>query len=214
DPAECEYRIDATQSPPHIDLISSGKVLSRGIYELKGDELTLCFSTPPEPRPKTFVTRRNTSLYITVLRREKSASDQDKLQKNSVNPGQMVYQRLLKSAALILVQKQIGNQTSMGLGAGTLIDKTNRLVLTVAHVVGKAERVTVFFPTFKDGKIISEPDYFYKAAATKEAIVGKVVFKDDRRNLALVQLERLPDGVEPLPLSGSRPVAAQRVYSL
>jgi uncharacterized protein (TIGR03067 family) len=81
DPAKCEYRIDATQTPPHIDLVSSGKVLNHGIYELKGDELTVCFSMPPEPRPRTFVTRRNTSLYITVLRRERiSRPDEEQLQ--------------------------------------------------------------------------------------------------------------------------------------
>src|SRR5207244_6534202 len=65
DPAQCEYRVDDSQNPPHLDLVSGGKVLQHGIYELKDNELTLCTSTPPEPRPKTFVTRRNTNLHIT-----------------------------------------------------------------------------------------------------------------------------------------------------
>ncbi len=70
DPAQCEYRIDATKDPPHIDLVSGGKVLSQGIYRQSGDELTVCFSTPPEPRPTSFVTRMNTNLHMTTLRRE------------------------------------------------------------------------------------------------------------------------------------------------
>ena len=69
DPAECEYRLDPSWYPPHIDLISSETVL-QGIYQLTENDLTVCFSTPPEPRPNSFVTRRNTSLYLTHLRRE------------------------------------------------------------------------------------------------------------------------------------------------
>jgi uncharacterized protein (TIGR03067 family) len=71
DPSVCEYLVDKTKTPPEIDLVSGSQTLARGIFTVNRDELTVCFATPPEPRPKsTTVTRMNTSLYITVLRRE------------------------------------------------------------------------------------------------------------------------------------------------
>lgn len=71
--AECEFRVDFQKNPCEIDLLSSSQVVQQGIFELRGDELTVCFSTPPARRAKTFSTRLNTSLFLTVLRRGPSS---------------------------------------------------------------------------------------------------------------------------------------------
>lgn len=132
----------------------------------------------------------------------------------SADPGQKVYQRLLKSVALILAPMQVGNQVGLSMGSGTLIDPTNRLVLTNYHVVGKSETTNVFFATFKDGKMETNPNYFLDLARKNQGIQGKPVWKDNRHDLALVQLEKLPDNVQALPLASSQPTVTQHVYSV
>jgi uncharacterized protein (TIGR03067 family) len=123
---------------------------------------------------------------------------------NSARTPQELYRELLKSVPLIVVPNQV-------ICAGTVIDKTNRLVLTSAHVLGKYEEVTIFFPAYRDGKLISDPDYYVKKASNDRAMRAKRVFMDEKHDLALLQLERLPNFAEPLPLVGGQRSVTDRV---
>jgi HEAT repeat protein len=130
--------------------------------------------------------------------------------------GQKIYQYLLKSTALLI--RPAGTlpdgRVKIIMGSGGLLDRTNRLVLTNFHVVGDSDKVFVFFPTYKDGKLIAEQEYFFKQAREKDAIQGKVVAKDGKIDLALLQLDRLPDGLQALPLAGARTSPGAPVYSV
>src|SRR5262249_8329005 len=53
--------------------------------------------------------------------------------------GEKVYQRTLRGTVWILAR----HGERMASGTGSLIDKTHRLVITNAHVVGEAQRVSV-----------------------------------------------------------------------
>ena len=65
------YRVDATAKPKAIDLLSDkGKTPAKGIYELQGDTLTVCY--PPQTsldRPKSFDTA-GTRYFCYTLKRE------------------------------------------------------------------------------------------------------------------------------------------------
>ena len=49
------YRLREDLTPKHIDFISGNSVI-RGIYELNGDQLTLCTAAPGDKRPTAFRT--------------------------------------------------------------------------------------------------------------------------------------------------------------
>jgi S1-C subfamily serine protease len=95
-------------------------------------------------------------------------------------------------------------------GSGSLVDVKHRLVLTNVHVVGSGDAVVVHFPEFEKGELVVKKDAYKNRAG----IQGKVVLKEDRCDLALVQLERLPEGVKPVSLSRKSPKPAQQVHSV
>jgi predicted Zn finger-like uncharacterized protein len=128
-----------------------------------------------------------------------------------------VYERVCKSTVLILVAKRSGNQLVLaGQGSGTLIDKTNRLVLTNDHVAGSAADIAVFFQAFDKGRRIGEINYFMEQLekSKAEVIHGKLVYTDKRVDLALVQLDRLPPDAQALPIADKSPAVTNSVLSV
>ncbi len=128
--------------------------------------------------------------------------------------GADVYTYVLKSATCILaadVQKQ-----GIAMGSGSLVDKKNRLVLTNHHVAGAAEKIAVFFPTYdKNGKLIAERDRFFRQFRSNTDIIeARVVAADKKTDLCLLQLQRLPSGVEGLPIAKQSCRVGHRVHSV
>lgn len=123
--------------------------------------------------------------------------------------GVKVYQSVLKSTVWIISQRPDGTST----GSGTMIDRRRNLVLTNYHVVGKVDRVTVMFPKFLDGKLIAERDY-YKQHVRDQGIRGRVVARDRDADLALIQIDHLPEGAQALPIAGQSVTPGQTVHSL
>src|SRR5579862_9774665 len=89
-----------------------------------------------------------------------------------------------------------------GCGDGTcwVVDIENRLVVTNKHVVGTKNDVEVMFPIFDDGRLVTAAGEYLKQA-DKLMVKGKVIARDAKRDLALVQLEKLPERVGVLPLA-------------
>lgn len=135
--------------------------------------------------------------------------------------GEDVYPYVLKSAVFILALMKDGE--SIATGSGSLIDKKNRLVLTNHHVAGDALESICFFPTYdKEGKLIVEKARFIERFknirnqqdADRELLRGKVLGTSPQRDLCVVQLPRLPPGVEALPIAKTQPRVGQRVHSI
>jgi S1-C subfamily serine protease len=85
--------------------------------------------------------------------------------------GERVYRRLLKSVVWVIAPQR-GDM--LFFGTGSLVEKPNRLVLTNYHVVGNADKVAICFPLYRDGKLISERDYFLDQFKKEDVIFGRV----------------------------------------
>ncbi len=114
-----------------------------------------------------------------------------------------LYQRVLKSVCYVAVPD--------GSGTGWLIDKAERLVFTNHHVVELNDDCRVFFPEYKDGELIAEQKYYSDRA---HAVRGHVFDSDGKRDLAVIQLEELPDGVEALQLAEQVASPGDEIFSI
>ncbi len=127
------------------------------------------------------------------------------------DPGTGVYKRVLPSTVWIHSDRGKGKLLT---GSGSLVDKGRRLVLTNYHVVGDVKKATVFFPDFgTDKKAIPERKH-YSDHAAKLGIPGEVVELDKEGDLALIRIDRVPDGVAELPLAAESPDPGQAVHSI
>ena len=104
-----------------------------------------------------------------------------------------IYHKAIRSVVWILTPD--GGEAS-----GVLIDAELRLVVTNEHVTKDNESVLVFFPVRdKDGKLIEERTFYASEsnlgvlARLGYATTGRVVAKDPETDLAIVELEGLPE---------------------
>jgi uncharacterized protein (TIGR03067 family) len=70
DVIEGTVSLDESKTPKTIDLDVNGRIL-RGIYQLEGDTLKLCYNLSSEERPTEFVSKPDTGLIVVVHSREK-----------------------------------------------------------------------------------------------------------------------------------------------
>lgn len=71
---EGTFTLDATKSPPWIDLTPKGPkqlVVIRGIYKLEKGILTICYAPPGKDRPTTFDAREGSGHTLNVWKKEK-----------------------------------------------------------------------------------------------------------------------------------------------
>jgi S1-C subfamily serine protease len=127
-----------------------------------------------------------------------------------------VYQRTLKSTTWVLPVDEVEGATIhfRSSGSGSLIDIPARLILTNYHVVRDKEYAFVFFPSFKDGKLIAERDFYRDQLKSGAGLRGKVVARDPKRDLALIQLAALPPGAQALKLASESVGPAETVHSI
>jgi uncharacterized protein (TIGR03067 family) len=72
-PLKSKIVIDPTTSPKQIDdnlVLPVGSKRRTGIYELDGDRLKLCYDNRYEQRPTRFESKPDTSMVLTVLKRQ------------------------------------------------------------------------------------------------------------------------------------------------
>jgi hypothetical protein len=121
-----------------------------------------------------------------------------------------IYQTTLKSTVWIHASAGAGR---LATGSGSLIDRDKRLVLTNFHVVGNQNSVKVFFPAYNQMRVVAERDY-YTERQDRLAIRGIVLARDPRVDLALVQLERLPENTPALTVASKGVEPGQTIHSI
>jgi len=70
-----KIRLNASASPAKLDLMfeegPSAGMIQRGIYELSGDTLRVCFSTPGKERPSQLATKAGEGRTLAVWKRDR-----------------------------------------------------------------------------------------------------------------------------------------------
>jgi HEAT repeat protein/S1-C subfamily serine protease len=124
--------------------------------------------------------------------------------------GQTIYNHLLRSVVWIWAKLPQGAV----MGTGSLVDRQNRLVLTNHHVVGHADDVIVFFPSYRNGGVVAERRPYMDQFQRGEGKRARVLATDVKRDLALLQIERIPDGVMALAFARNPAAPGQSVHSI
>src|SRR5262249_13446795 len=114
----------------------------------------------------------------------------------SVRADSKVYQDVLHSTGLVEVPHPEGRITY---GTCWLVDDEHGLALTGEHLVKAAAEAVVYFPAYRGGTAIPEFAHYHRHGA---AVRGRVVHRDEHRDLAALQLDSLPDPVKAMPLAG------------
>jgi S1-C subfamily serine protease len=128
-----------------------------------------------------------------------------------------LYQRCVKSVAYLATPVKDQEYTER---SGTLIDVEQRLVLTSFRVGLGANRETVdtvyaHFPMYgDDGKLVTNKEKYRERVKAGKALKGKVLFRDEARDLALVQLDELPLDTLALPLAEKSIEVSAKAHSI
>jgi tetratricopeptide (TPR) repeat protein len=93
-------------------------------------------------------------------------------------------------------------------GTGFLVYGRDRLVVTNAHVVGEKKQVQVTFPWYKGGQAATDRKFYGR----ERPLEGTVLVTDSKRDLALIQVPIVPNGVRPLKLAKESAVSMENVY--
>jgi len=131
--------------------------------------------------------------------------------------GEKIYQRTLRATVWIVAPHGEANPNgtrAVATGTGSLIDQVHRLVITNYHVVGESNKVLALFAAFPNGKLKVETSYYWQQIKDGNAIHGEVIARDASRDLALIRLEKLPQGVHVLRLATEGVSPGQRVHSI
>ena len=124
--------------------------------------------------------------------------------------GPALYKKCVQSVAFLYVPREDG----AGEGSGTLIDADQRLLVTAHAFLGDGDTVFAQFPTYKDGDMVTDQKRYVERVKAGQALKGKVLFRDKTRDLALIQLDKLPAGTPALPLGKESVAVGETVIQI
>lgn len=120
-----------------------------------------------------------------------------------------IYRKALPSTVWVLA-KANGETSS---GTGVLVDLEKKLIITNFHVVGEARAAVIFFPVLKDGHpIVSRQHYLDNVKSL--GIRGRILSVDRKRDLALIELDKLPADATAIPLATAAISPGENVQSI
>jgi hypothetical protein len=100
------------------------------------------------------------------------------------------------------------------MGSGSLIDAEKRYVITNYHVVEDKSVVYAQFPMYIKGRLETNKKTYKDTALAGKAIKSKVLYYDISRDLAVIQLEKVPAGTQAIPLAKNSPRPGTTVWNI
>lgn len=152
----------------------------------------------PFPRPSSYIHGRLTVVVVLLLAAPTA------LLADAAN-----YRRTVASTTWVLSKNSEGTSS----GAGVLVEAERKLVVTNAHVVGDSRNAVIFFRDLRSGRPVVEKSHYLKNVK-KLGVRGRVVAVDRKRDLALVQLDRLPEGAVAVELAPESTSPGEHVESV
>ncbi|MGF1577844.1 MAG: serine protease [Gemmataceae bacterium] len=105
---------------------------------------------------------------------------------------QTVYKKVLPSTVFIVNKSNFGT--------GFVVDAERRWVVTACHVVENHDTVLVHFPLWTNGKLIVDRR-FYLVNRKESAVQARVVFRLKSKDLAILELPKLPRSTKAIQLA-------------
>ncbi len=119
------------------------------------------------------------------------------------------YRQALDSTTWVLSKNSEGTSS----GTGVLVDAERKLVITNAHVVGDSRSAVIFFRDLRDDRPIVEKSHYLKNVK-KLGVRGRVVAVDRKRDLALVELEKLPKNAKAIEMAAESTSPGESIDSI
>lgn len=120
-----------------------------------------------------------------------------------------LYKRALPSVCWIRGQARKDGGYLMG--TGWVVDAQRKLIITNEHVVANSESVLVSFPEHENGHLVVEPKAYTNGS---QSIGGTVLMVDSKRDLALIQLEKLPTTATSLTMVTEEPENGDELFTI
>jgi S1-C subfamily serine protease/Tfp pilus assembly protein PilF len=122
-----------------------------------------------------------------------------------------LYEHLVRATGWIVTP-------SRGKGTGWVLDRGRKWLITNYHVVSGHDAVDVVFAAYRNGRLVAERSYYLdndrRLREEGRIVSGRVLRTDRSRDLALVELDRVPAGIGELKLAPGKPRPGEEVHSL
>lgn len=126
-------------------------------------------------------------------------------------PPREVYKKTLAGTVWVVVPT---GPTTFDIGTGWVADRERKLVVTSFHHVGTREKSRLLFPSYDGKRLLAERDYYMKRVMAGDSIAGTLLDVDPKRDLALIEVDSLPDGVTELKLAEESPEPGDRLHAI
>jgi Trypsin-like peptidase domain len=122
-----------------------------------------------------------------------------------------LYKKVLDSCVFIVTPMKGGHAE----GSGSLVDAEKRLVITNYHVVDDADKIFCQFPHhLKDGTVMTDKKKYIERIPAGQACKGTVLHRDKTRDLAIVQLDKIPATAIPIHLARKSVVVGATTFNI
>ena len=121
-----------------------------------------------------------------------------------------LYDKVVNSCVFIITPMKGG----FAMGSGSLVDTEKRYVITNYHVVSDKDFVFAQFPMYIKGKRITDKKLYIENVPAGKAIKAKVLHRDKGRDLAVIQLEKIPPGTKAIVLAKDSPRVGTNTFNI
>ena len=121
-----------------------------------------------------------------------------------------LYDLVVNSCVFIITPTKGG----FAMGSGSLIDAEKRYVITNYQLVQDKDFVFAQFPTYVRGKRVTDKKTYIENVPAGKAMRAKVLHRDKNRDLAVIQLEKIPPGTKAIVLAKDSPRIGTAVYNI